>query len=144
MRPLLEIDAAAVRPLRRVEYDRLVGGAGHVRVQQPFAASDVSEPEPDIALVPLSDEWRSRHPDHAWLVVEVARTSQAIDRKKTALYAAAGVPETWIVDVVAGTVEVYTAPGPDGYARVAVVGRGGTVTPTVFPDAGIAVDAILP
>lgn len=95
------IDPASVRPLRRAEYDTLVEAgcfAYHasvatvlarafsrglpesveVRVQCPFAASADSEPEPDIALVPAGS--RTHHPDTAFLVVEVAQSSAAVDR----------------------------------------------------------------
>jgi Uma2 family endonuclease len=45
------------------------------------------------------------------LVVEVADTSYRIDRDfKTSLYARAGVPECWIIDVARGVVEVHRAP----------------------------------
>jgi Uma2 family endonuclease len=115
-----------------------------VRVQMPFAAGPLSEPEPDLVLAPLTDESRVRHPETAWLVVEVARTSHRIDRKKLALYAAAGVPETWIVDLVAEHVEVHSDPHAGRYRSKITVGRGGTLVPTAFPDAALAVDAVLP
>lgn len=64
-----------------------------VRVQLPFAASDISEPEPDLAVVPPGDP-RLAHPEHASLVVEVADSSLSKDRRvKTRIYATAGVPE---------------------------------------------------
>ncbi len=87
------------------------------QVQDPIEVPPSSEPEPDLAV--FADEPSpSRHPQTALLVVEVAVSSHAIDRGlKAKLYAAAGIPVYWMVDVRGGAVEVYTDPGPDGYRR---------------------------
>lgn len=51
-------------------------------------------------------------------MVEVAVNSHAIDRGlKAELYARAGIPAYWLVDVPGRTVEVRSEPGGDGYAR---------------------------
>ena len=69
-----------------------------VRVRQPFAALELSEPEPDLALVARAD-YGSAHPERAYLIVEVAESSLARDRGvKLRIYADCGVPEYWIVD----------------------------------------------
>jgi hypothetical protein len=57
----------------------------------PFALSDVSEPEPDFAIVPLGD-YANEHPATAYFLVEVAHTSLAQDRRKAAI-AARAFPE---------------------------------------------------
>ena len=175
-----------LRPLRRVEYDRLVEdgffdedekielldgvivqmtpqGIGHaaaierltqvlvlalvprarVRVQLPYAASDVSEPEPDVAVVPPGDPERS-HPDRSLLLVEVAESSLAKDRRvKTRIYAAAGVPEYWIVDVAGRTIEVRTDPAEGSYRRVRIARPGETIRLQAFPDVEIAVSDVV-
>ncbi len=60
-----------------------------------------------------------------WLVIEVSDTTQRYDRRvKLPRYAAAGIPETWIFDLKAHTLERYSEPGPAGYGAVARVGRG--------------------
>jgi Uma2 family endonuclease len=78
---------------------------GTVRVQNPVRLSDHSEPEPDIALVrPRPEGYADRHPgpDDALLIVEVADTTLTLDREvKMPLYARAGIPECWTVDLVA-------------------------------------------
>ena len=51
-------------------------GRASVRVQQPYAAGPFSEPEPDLAVVPLG-EYDTAHPDRAYLVIEVAESSLA-------------------------------------------------------------------
>jgi Uma2 family endonuclease len=115
-----------------------------VRVQAPFGASDVSEPEPDIAIVANGD-YLDEHPRRAYLLIEVADSSLQDDRRiKGPLYAAAGVPEYWIVDLVAGAVEVHREPGSDGYASVARHGREATLTVPGFEDVVVAVGEIVP
>ncbi len=121
-----------------------LAGRAHVRVQLPLLAPDESEPEPDLAVVPLGD-YDLAHPDRAQLIIEVARTSQEYDREtKGPLYAAMNVPEYWLVDVVARTIEVRREPGPDGYGSVETVRRGTRIALAAFPDVAVAVSAVLP
>ncbi len=88
-----------------------------VRVQLPLAVRSDCEPEPDLAVVPRETRQLADHPSTALLVIEVADSSLDYDRTvKLALYAAAGVPEYWIVDVNACCVEVYTEPVGSAYA----------------------------
>jgi Uma2 family endonuclease len=76
-----------------------------------------SEPEPDLAIVRgRSLDYLKRHPgpkDMA-LVIEVADTSIRRDRViKARLYARAGIPVYWIVNLAGNRVEVHTEPsGP--------------------------------
>ncbi len=118
-------------------------GRAVVRPQLPVALDDESEPEPDLAISPVSDYTRE-HPSQVYLVIEVAESSLRKDRIKGALYAAAGVPEYWIVDLVAGVFEIYRDPKFDGYGSVCRAGRGGAVAPLHFPDLVIQVDHIIP
>lgn len=93
----------------------LFGSGYRVRVQQPLVIDD-SEPEPDIAVVPgKPGDYREAHPTTALLVVEVSQTSAEYDREvKAPLYARAGVPEYWIVNLDEGCIEVYRDPAPMG------------------------------
>jgi Uma2 family endonuclease len=109
-----------------------------VRVQGPVALADDTEPEPDLTVlrrraVPYKD--REAWAEDALLVIEVAESSLAYDRStKPRLYAEAGIPEYWVVDCAAETVEVHRAPGPDGYRDVRLVAGAATLTPQAFPD----------
>ena len=87
-----------------------------VRTEHPLAVPDrQSLPEPDVAVVTRSSA--GGHPPTARLVIEVAVSSLVADTHvKPVLYAAARVPEYWVVDVVERRLEVFTGPGPDGYA----------------------------
>lgn len=117
-------------------------GRALVRVQSPLVAADESEPEPDLAIVPLGD-YRSVHPDRAYLVIEVAVSSGKKDRVvKAPLYARSGFTEYWLVDVVAGRVEIYREPSADGYRVRTEHAPGETIRVNAFPDAAVAVDAI--
>jgi Uma2 family endonuclease len=95
-----------------------LAGIARVRVQLPLAAGEHSEPEPDIAVVP-ADEPRDRHPQRARLVIEVAHETLRLDLvRKARIYAAAGVPLYWVIDVAGEEVHVHTDPTPQGYATV--------------------------
>lgn len=93
-------------------------GRARVRVQLPLVAGELSEPEPDLAVVP-ADEPRDRHPQRALLVIEVADSTLSLDLvRKARIYATAGVPAYWVIDVNADVVHVHSDPAPDGYATV--------------------------
>lgn len=113
-----------------------------VRCQLPLALSDDSEPEPDVAIVPLGD-YETDHPSTAHLVIEVSDSSLASDRRKAAIYAAAGVPEYWIVNLDARAFEIYSSPDGARYAEVRTL-RAGEVRPAVLPTIAIAIAEILP
>ncbi len=114
-----------------------------VRIQSSFAASDGSEPEPDVAVVPPGG-YDDAHPSEAWLIVEVAESSLAKDRTvKARLYAESGVLEYWIVNLVDGLVEVHTDIVSGTYARVAPYRKGDSIALQKFPDVEIAVSDVL-
>jgi Uma2 family endonuclease len=91
----------------------LVGAGWHVRTQQPVSLA-TSEPEPDVAVVRgASALFRQRHPSGSdlALVIEVADTTLRLDRgDKLPVYAAAGIPEYWIVNLESRQVEVHREP----------------------------------
>lgn len=121
-----------------------LAGRARVRVQQPLLAADDSEPEPDVAVVPLRRHARE-HPHEAYLVVEVADSSLLYDREtKVPLYAASGVPEVWIVDVGARAIEVYTGLTGGRYADVTRHELGEVVRPKAFPEVEVAVSEVFP
>jgi Uma2 family endonuclease len=135
--------SGAVDELNMILTPQLVGRA-RVRVQLPFIAPDESEPEPDIAVTPLRPPFAGK-PRIAHLVIEVSATSQRKDRGlKGGLYASAGVPEFWLVDVEAGCVERYRRPVDGRYAESSLHGRDETLTLLAFPDVAVALGQILP
>ena len=71
-------------------------------------------------------------------------SSVAYDRSvKAALYAAAGVPELWIVDLNLRQVECHRNPGPDGYSEVRQIAADGRLAPLAFPEGALSVSEIL-
>ncbi len=87
----------------------------------PFDAGALSVPEPDIAVIPAGKPLNA-HPDTAVLLIEVSRSSLAKDlRLKARIYAAAGVPTYWVIDVDRELTHVHTGPQGDGYTGVDVV-----------------------
>lgn len=126
----------------------LVTAAGEsavVSVQNPVALPPRSEPQPDFALLKPTAENAERvpHPEDVLLVVEVADTTLAYDRKtKLPLYARAGIVEVWIVDVQSQTIETFRSPGPSGYAQTAHYRRGASVSPAQLPEISVRVDDI--
>jgi Uma2 family endonuclease len=112
------------------------------RIQSPLALSDDSEPEPDVAVVQAAD-YSAAHPSQALLVIEVADSSLHKDRGvKAGLYAAAGVPELWLVNLGERVIEVHRQPKAGGYGSVERV-AGGILSPELLPATRIAVAEIL-
>jgi Uma2 family endonuclease len=144
MSPIGPLHSSATRRLtyllvRAIDRDR-----AFVRVQDAYAASDDSEPESDVAVVPPYDEAKEQ-PTQALLVVEVAESSLAHDRKtKGPLYAASNVPEYWIVNLVDRVIEVYAEPVGGEYQKARVARPGETLALLAFPDVTIAVNEVLP
>jgi Uma2 family endonuclease len=124
-----------------------------VRIQDPIALDDESVPEPDVAVVRGRHvDYRDAHPARAALIIEVAESSLAFDRKqKGSLYARGGIEDYWIVNLEEHVVEVYRDPSPDltapfgwRYASVERVGPPADVTPLAVPAAPVPVVALLP
>ena len=116
-------------------------------VQNPLRLSGVSSPEPDVALIrPRDDHYDLGKPGPADVqcIVEVADSSLQFDRAvKLPLYAIAGIPEVWLVNLVEETIEVNLEPRGGAYVRRMVLPRGSALAPAAFPEARFSVDEIL-
>ena len=132
---------------------RVAGSGFDVRVQLPLALGTHSEPEPDIAVVVGSPrDYELEHPTTAVLVVEVADTTLMFDRTtKASLYASAGVPEYWIVNLVDRTLEILREPSamadqPFGhsYRSLTRCAAPQTATSLLAQDRPIQVEDLLP
>lgn len=112
--------------------ERLYGDAFHVRDHSPVTGLADSLPEPDLAVVSGEpDDYFDALPsfEQVRLVVEIAVTSSAIDRRKARVYAAAGYETYWLLDVAAKRLEVRSGPIRDGdYADTKLVGHEAWVT----------------
>ena len=124
-----------------------VGDRGIVAVGNPVQLDDLSEPQPDFAVLKArEDDYRraTPRPDEVLLIIEVADSSLAYDRNvKRSLYARHGIPEFWIVNLVAGEVEVCRSAEGDQYAAVSRIGREGVLEPLLLPGVVIPLAALL-
>lgn len=99
-----------------------------VWVQNPLRLDEHSEPQPDIAVLKPRADFYSRSkptPGDALLVIEVSDTTLEYDRRvKVPLYARAGIPEVWVVNLPEERIEVYSDPAGGVYQTVTSHARG--------------------
>jgi Uma2 family endonuclease len=151
--PLKSPHATAIR-LCEVALRKIFTEGCFVRSQLPLTLSERDEPIPDVAVVPGAiRDYEKHHPSTALLVVEVSETTLRFDRQvKASLYAWAGIPEYWIVNLVDGVVEVYREPAPMrrtqygfGYLKTEIYRAGDPIVPMSIPEASpIPVASLLP
>lgn len=122
-------------------------GRAIVSIQGPVRLDRYSAPEPDIAVLRPRDDYYANQlpgPADTHLIIEVADTSLLKDQRiKLPLYAAANIPEVWIVDLTSDTVEVYREPRGDAYTLSARPAEG-PLTPLAFPDVTFDIHALIP
>lgn len=139
--PIGSRHAACVNRVNRLLSDR-TGDLAVVSVQNPIRLGDLSQPQPDLALlVPRADYYASHHPEVAdvLLVVEVSWSTGAYDRLvKMPLYARHGVRQSWLVDLDGGSVELYRP----GQVPEIVTGAG-PVPVDALPDLVLTAEDIL-
>jgi Uma2 family endonuclease len=106
-------------------------GKAVTRTQNPLTISDHSEPEPDLLLARRKEESYKDAPptpEDVLLIVEVAESSIEKDRHiKLPLYASAGIPECWLVDMPEQSIEVHTQPTSKGYTQIHIYQPGDTI-----------------
>jgi Uma2 family endonuclease len=114
-----------------------------VQVQDPIEAAWDCEPEPDLAVgghEPFAERLLRCPP----LVIEVAVSTHWLDRgKKADLYAAADIPNYWLVDVPGRAIEVRTQPGRHGYERRQTHNEGSVVPSPLNGVADLDIAALL-
>jgi Uma2 family endonuclease len=146
MSPIGGPHVACVVRLTTFLAERLEKGAC-VSVQNPVLVARHSEPQPDVAVFRRPEGLRG-----AWipaardvlLVIEVADTSLVRDRdEKLPLYARAGIPEAWLVDLTNDAIEIHRAPRAGRYTLFHTARRRETIAPAAFPDLVLRVDDVL-
>ncbi len=106
---------------------RRIGDRYRIRKEDPLTLQD-SEPEPDLAVVPLTpDGYFTAHPATAYLVIEVSNRTLHLDREKAAVYAGAGIPEYWTVNLTELNIEVYSMPRGREYRNRQILAREETI-----------------
>jgi Uma2 family endonuclease len=126
----------------------LIGERAIVRCQDPISLPNHSEPEPDIVIARLrSDDYVNSHPSPAdvILVIEVADSTIKFDRDtKASLYAAAGISEYWIVNLIDNRLEIYRQPDGDIYASIQIVTPPRSINLPQFPEIVVQISDFFP
>ncbi|NET36874.1 MAG: Uma2 family endonuclease [Cyanothece sp. SIO1E1] len=122
-------------------------GKAKVRAQLPITLYPDSEPEPDFAIVRIdANRYRDRHPgpEDIYLVMEVADSTLRRDRQyKAQMYAKAGIPEYWIINLQQNQVIVYRHPQNSAYESAQVFDSSAKVSPEAFPDIEVDLGQLL-
>lgn len=123
-----------------------VGSDWTVRTELPVTCRESdSEPEPDVCVVRGGvDDYLARHPATASLAVEIALSTEAIDRRKASVYAESGIDEYWLFLPKRRIVEVHRQPASGGYTKVTSHGPGETIEPIAFPGIGFSLTEYFP
>ncbi|MCS6920141.1 MAG: Uma2 family endonuclease [Fimbriimonadales bacterium] len=125
-----------------IAYQMMQRGATewHARIEKPLRLGD-SEPIPDIAIVPgRPRDYLSQHPTTALLVIEIASSSLPKDRlRKRPIYAQAGIPEYWIVNLQQRQLEVYREPAGSEYKSIRYYTLDESISPLFEPEWAIPV-----
>lgn len=146
---LLDMQPISQKHSYRVQYisDILkdcLGKNATVFSQSPIRINDFSEPQPDIVVLqPPIERYSERHvqPDDIWLIIEVALSTLRTDRTvKLELYARAGIPEYWLVNLVDGQLETHRQPDPKRgqYLETTIHYSNEKIAPKAFPDCQLA------
>jgi Uma2 family endonuclease len=146
MSPIGRRHAACVDRINRL-FSNILGIKVIVSVKNPIILNNLSEPEPDIALLqPRADFYESGHPQpkDIFLLIEVADSSLEYDREvKIPLYASSGITEVWLVDIYEQVIIIYRYPSEDGYSEMQTLSRGEKMSIQAFPEINLVVDDIL-
>lgn len=130
MSPIGSKHGGYVKILNRILNQELAEQA-IIGVQDPVRLSDHSEPEPDLAILHLrSDDYTESHPigEEVYFLIEVADSSVGYDfDEKLPLYAAAGIPEVWILDVQKQSITQCTQADGNVYLQMDAYKKGMTI-----------------
>ena len=105
--------------------------------------SPVDVVEPDLVVWPKGLLPQSVRGPDLTLVIEVSDSSLSYDlRVKAPLYAAHGVREYWVVDVIRRTVRVHLRPQDGRYADVEEYNADVVLTPQLLREVAFSLDAL--
>ena len=118
-----------------------LGKAARIDVQSPIRLDGTSEPEPDISVV-RRRRYGNEVPNagDVFLLIEVSDTTLVRDRNvKLPAYAAAGIPEVWIVDIQSEQILQFTGQRPISYRTVQCFQRGQQVVTEAVASVALSV-----
>jgi Uma2 family endonuclease len=121
------------------------------RVQLPLVASNDTEPVPDFAVLPGSPHSQREHPTTALLIIEIAGSSPAHDRRKADIYASRGIADYWILNLANRTLECFRDPQASSdssfghrYATCTVLSSDKKIHPLNLPIDPITIERLFP
>lgn len=137
MAPIGSIHASYVNRLNRALVQS-VGNTALVSVQNPVILGDLSEPEPDFALLrPKANDYEDSLPiaEDILLLIEVANTTVNYDTQiKAPLYARFSIPEYWLIDTQKNTITVFQNPVEGVYTDVKMSSLPKNISPFMLPN----------
>lgn len=147
MAPIGSSHAAIVNVLAAF-FNRAVDERALVSIQNPLVTGRHSVPQPDLMILrPRADSYFGAHPsaEDTLLVVEVADTTLSFDLDiKIPVYASAGVPEVWVVDIQGRSLHVFRDAAPSGYRTARSLGCKERIAPQALPEIMVDVATLFP
>jgi len=141
-----DLHIACINRLTRI-FSRILEDTVILSVQNAVVISDISEPEPDVALLKFREDFYSfgkATAEDVLLLIEVSDSTLKYDRDfKIPLYAEADVTEVWLVNLPRQILEVYTQAEKGKYKIVGKYAKNDTVSPKLLPEIKIRVSDIL-
>jgi Uma2 family endonuclease len=129
------------------EASQVVGNRYTFLFQGPLAISDKSQLYPDAAILSgMPRDYKAKLPQKALLIIEISESTLNFDRTvKARIYAAAGIPEYWIINLVNQQIEVLRKPtATDGYSEKILAKSGDRLSPVATPEMSFEVANLLP
>lgn len=135
MSPIGSMHSAYVNRINALLNQHL-GGQAIISVQNPIQLNDFSEPEPDIAILKLKDDFYIQQhpgPQDVFLLIEVSDSSIAYDQEiKLPNYALVEIPECWIVNLEKSHIEMYRSPRNGSYSLRKILYPGDNISLDFF------------
>jgi Uma2 family endonuclease len=119
-----------------------------VSVQNPIQISNYSRPQPDIAILKYREDCYvgiSPKAEDVLLLLEISDSTLRMDRRvKLPLYAKAGIPEYWILNLEDNVLEVYRYPQAGKYVETILLKASDTIALLAFPEIQVSVSQLIP
>jgi len=146
MSPIGSRHQAVVNRLNRL-FMNFAAGDYIVSPQGPVKLDEHNEPQPDLALLKFREDFYERGhpgPGDSLLLVEVSESSLEYDRSvKLPLYAGAGIPEVWVVDLASDEIETHSTPQHGTYSLTRRYHRGDEVASETVSGLKLVVSGVL-
>jgi len=138
--PIESKHAAMVNRLNKL-LNKYLSEEAIISIQNPVKIDDLNVPEPDIALLKYAEGYyANKHPEpqEIYLVIEVSDTTVTYDKEiKLPIYASAGIPEFWLINIEKNEIEVHRMPGADLYKTISILRKGDLI---YLPNSSVSFD----